>query len=450
LSAIAFTIAYRHAPHRLARRGQLIRARGSRAARAAANAGVPTPVVTGIRFAFEPGTGRAAVPVRSALVGTVLAVALVVATLTFASGLRTLVSHPPLYGWNWNYMINPSQEVPPPTLKLLDHDHDVAAWSGVQYAVADINGQSIPVLLGPPRSPVSEPILTGHGLDANNQIVIGATTLASLHEHVGDTVVVSYGKAADAPAYVPPTRLKIVGTATFPAVGFDSFIADHTSMGTGALVPTDVQPAAFRKAQLTPDPLLNGPDLVFVRLRAGVSAAAGRADLQRIADVTDKDLSADPKANGNNVTIVPVQRPAQIVNYRSVGGAPIFLATGLAVGAIFALALTLMTSVRRRRRDLALLKTLGFTRRQLAATVASQASIVALVGTVVGVPVGIVVGRSLWTRFARDIAAVPKPTVPILSVAIVAIGALVLANLVAAIPGRQAARTPSAAILQSE
>jgi len=202
-------------------------------------------------------------------------------------------------------------------------------------------------------------------------------------------------------------------------------------MGTGALLPTDVQPAAFRKAQQGPDPLLNGPDLVFVRLRAGVSAAAGRADLQRIADVTDKDLNADPKAAGNNVTIVPVQRPAQIVNYRTVGGAPILLATGLAVGAIFALALTLMTSVRRRRRDLALLKTLGFTRRQLAATVASQASVIALLGTVVGVPVGIVVGRSLWTRFARDIAAVPKPTVPTLSVAIVAISALVLANLVA-------------------
>ena len=306
------------------------------------------------------------------------------------------------------------------------------------------------MLLAPPRSAVSEPILTGHGLDANNEIVIGATTLASLHEHVGDTVVVSYGTPADAPAYIPPTRLKIVGTATFPAVGFDSFVADHTSMGTGALLPTDVQPAAFRKAQQSPDPLLNGPDLVFVRLRAGVSAAAGRADLQRIADVTDKDLNADPKAAGNNVTIVPVQRPAQIVNYRTVGGAPIVLATGLAIGAIFALALTLMTSVRRRRRDLALLKTLGFTRRQLAATVASQASVVALLGTVVGVPVGIVVGRSLWTRFARDISAVPKPTVPTLSVAIVAIGALVLANLVAAIPGRQAARTPSAAILQSE
>ena len=271
-----------------------------------------------------------------------------------------------------------------------------------------------------------------------------------MRKHVGDTVVIGYGAPRDAPAYIPPTRLKIVGTATFPAVGFDSFIADHTSMGTGALLPTEVLSPKFRQAQQSSDQLLNGPDLVFVRLRPGVSAAAGRADLQRIADITDKDLDADPKAAGNNVTIVPVQRPAQIVNYRTIGSAPIILAAGLAVGAVLALALTLMTSVRRRRRDLALLKTLGFTRRQLAATVAAQASVVALLGTIVGVPVGIVAGRRLWTEFAREISAVPKPTVPTLSIAIVAIGALVLANLVAAIPGRRAARTPSALLLQSE
>jgi hypothetical protein len=450
LSAVGFVVAFRHAPHRLAQRSQRVRPRGSRAAWAAAAAGLPTPAVTGIKFAFEPGSGRAAVPVRSALIGTVLAVAMVVATLTFASGLRTLVSHPALYGWNWNYVINPSAQVPPQTRSLLDHDRNVAAWTGVNYIVVDIDGQGIPILLEPAKPAVAPPILSGHGLDSNSQIVIGGETLARLHKRVGDVVTMSYGAPANAPTFIPPVRLKIVGTATFPAVGFDSFVADHTSMGTGALVSMGVFPPAYVKAQLTPDPTLNGPDLVFVRMRRGVSATAGRVDMQRITKVTNNALDADPRAQGNDITVVSVQRPAQIVNYRTVGGAPIVLATGLAVGAIFALALTLMTSVRRRRRDLALLKTLGFTRRQLAATVASQASVVALLGTVVGVPVGIVVGRSLWTRFARDIAAVPKPTVPTLSVAIVAIGALVLANLVAAIPGRQAARTPSAAILQSE
>lgn len=63
------------------------------------------PAVTGLRFALEPGTGRSAVPVRSAIVGTVLAGLILTATFTFGSSLTTLVSHPALYGWNWNYVV---------------------------------------------------------------------------------------------------------------------------------------------------------------------------------------------------------------------------------------------------------------------------------------------------------------------------------------------------------
>jgi ABC-type lipoprotein release transport system permease subunit len=40
--------------------------------------------------------------------------------------------------------------------------------------------------------------------------------------------------------------------------------------------------------------------------------------------------------------------------------------------------------------------------------------------------------------------------VPTLEIVLVAVGALVLANLVAAIPGRAAARTPTAVLLRAE
>ena len=116
---------------------------------------------------------------------------------------------------------------------------------------------------------------------------------------------------------------------------------------------------------------------------------------------------------GNTVVVQGVQRPAEIVNYRTIGAIPALLVAGLALGAVVALALTLAASVRRRRRDLALLKTLGFTQRQLAAAVAWQASVAAVVGIVFGVPVGAVIGRWLWDLFARQIYAVPEPTVPV-------------------------------------
>jgi ABC-type antimicrobial peptide transport system permease subunit len=97
-----------------------------------------------------------------------------------------------------------------------------------------------------------------------------------------------------------------------------------------------------------------------------------------------------------------------------------------------------------------LLKTLGFTHHQLGAVVARQSSVAVGIGILVGVPVGIILGRSLWDLFAHAIHAVPNPTVPALTIALIAIGALLLANLVAAVPARQAARTQTAVLLRAE
>lgn len=145
-----------------------------------------------------------------------------------------------------------------------------------------------------------------------------------------------------------------------------------------------------------------------------------------------------------------LQRPAQIVDYRTIGATPVVLATGLATGAVFALALTLIASVRRRRRDLAIMKTLGFTRRRIVAAVAWQATVDAIVGAVVGIPLGILFGRELWTLFARDINAVPQPTVPGTALALVGFGTIVVAIIAALWPGRSAATTPPGLVLRSE
>jgi ABC-type lipoprotein release transport system permease subunit len=63
---------------------------------------------------------------------------------------------------------------------------------------------------------------------------------------------------------------------------------------------------------------------------------------------------------------------------------------------------------------------------------------------------GIIAGHFMWDLFAREINAVPQPTVPVLSIVLIVVGALVLANVVAAIPGRIAARTPTALLLRAE
>jgi ABC-type lipoprotein release transport system permease subunit len=150
------------------------------------------------------------------------------------------------------------------------------------------------------------------------------------------------------------------------------------------------------------------------------------------------------------VNVLSVQYPTQIENYRSSGEAPDLLAGSLALGAVVALGLCLVASVRRRRRDLALLKALGFTRAQLAWTVAWQSTIAAAVGVIAGLPAGAALGRWLWDLFARSIYVVPDAPVPAVSLLLVAGAAFVLANAVAAFPGAYAARTPAALVLRAE
>ncbi len=73
-----------------------------------------------------------------------------------------------------------------------------------------------------------------------------------------------------------------------------------------------------------------------------------------------------------------------------------------------------------------------------------------MIGLVIGVPAGIAAGRWLWLAFAHQLSAVPDPVVPGGSIALAGVAALVLANLVAALPGRAAGRTPAAIVLRAE
>jgi ABC-type lipoprotein release transport system permease subunit len=128
----------------------------------------------------------------------------------------------------------------------------------------------------------------------------------------------------------------------------------------------------------------------------------------------------------------------------------VVLAAVLAASAAAVLGHLLVSAVRSRRRDFAMLATLGFVPGQLRSAVRWQATVVALVASLVGIPLGVAAGRVLWTRFADGIHAVSAPTVPWWEVALAAPVAIVVANAVAAVPGRWASRTSPAATLRQE
>jgi len=397
--------------------------------------GIPLPLATGLRFALKSGRGPDAAPVRSAILGSILAVVVLVTTVTFGASLDSLVSHPSLYGWNWNYALLSGfageENMPAPQVAtLFDHDHYLAAWSGANFVRGGLDGQSVEMMTETPGSRVGPPILSGHGLEAANQIVLGEATLAALHKRVGDTVTFSNEKSK-------PITLSIVGTATMTP------IFKGLEMGTGALVATKDFPLALTDSQQSSIP---GPQAVLIRVKAGVDPKSAYRSIHHIVYLLNRVHGDQGTAGG----VVPQLRPAEIVNYRSMGTTPTILGGGLALGAVVALALTLVASVRRRRRELALLKTLGFVRRQLASAVAWQSSISVGIGVVIGVPLGIVLGRVLWNLFAHEIDAVPVPSVPVLVIVLIGVGAIVLANVIASVPGRMAARTSTALVLREE
>ncbi len=409
--------------------------RQSRPVRFVANSGLPISAVAGVRFALEPGRGRNATPVRSAMLGAVLAVTVLVTTVTFGASLNSLVSHPALYGWNWNYaMISSfagSTDLPSHQIAtLLNQDRDVQAWSGVNFAPAKLDGQQVDVLAQRPGALVAPPMLSGHGLSAANEIILGSTTLSQIHKRVGDTIIFNNGISK-------PRKLLIVGTATMPAIvgGYD--------MGTGVLVSTSEFPTSLLNLQGNQIP---GPNAILVRITAGIKPGAAYHSLQEI----NQKINAIPAADGSAGGVISVLRPVEIVNFHSMGNTPTIFAASLAIGATAALALTLGVSVRRRRQELALLKTLGFTQRQLIAAITWQASVAAVIGIAIGIPLGIIIGRGLWILFARNINAVPDPTVPTVTLVLIGAGAIVFAILVAAIPGRIAARTPTSLVLRAE
>jgi putative ABC transport system permease protein len=222
--------------------------------------------------------------------------------------------------------------------------------------------------------------------------------------------------------------MRVVGTVIVPPT---PFLVTRLGEGAALAVPglLRIDPGAAR--QLSGSPFL-------VRFVPGVSRDAGLAAIA-------KDIRGLP-----NPYVTAAERPANVVSLASIARVPVLLSGVLALIALGTLAHMLVSSARRRRRDLAVLKILGFTRWQVQRAVASQATTIMAIALLVGLPAGIVGGRWAWRVFAAQLGVLPEPAVPLTTIIIAIPAALALANLIAAAPGRAAARTQPATVLRTE
>jgi hypothetical protein len=392
--------------------------RPSRVAGVLARAGFPPAVVTGVRLALEPGRGRTAIPVRSAIAGAAAAVCAVTAAGVFGASLARLDATPAAYGWTWDVSVGNFASVSEArrAARTLDATRGVDGYLGAVTGELLLDGRRVQVVaIERGKGSVALGVLEGREPIRAGEITLGTNTLRALGKHVGDTVAM----AVDAGQ--PSRRLRVVGRMVLSAGPLDTAIAP----GKGAVVDFEV----FRR--LAPE-------------------AAPQVFLVRLDPAVDRGQAVDGLRRAFPGTVVrPLAHP-DITDVQRVGYLPGLLAGLVALLALGTVSHALVSSTRRRRRDLAILKTLGFLRRQVSATVAWQATAFATAAVLVGLPLGVAVGRWAWQLVAVQLGVVPDPVMPPLDVLAIAGGALLVANLIAAGPGWVAGRLLPALVLRSE
>jgi len=393
--------------------------RRSRVAGALAATGLPPTAVTGTRLALEPGRGRTAVPVRSALTAAAAAVCALTLAVTFGASLLHLTGDPRAYGVTWDLQVGnfADSQGPEQAARKLASNPYVAAYRGAVSGLGPlIEGRSVPLLsFSPGKGSLGPVVVEGREPTQPDEIALGGTSMRTLGKRIGDTVLVSG---------VGEQRVRVVGRVVVNMGDGNPTVA----AGKGAIAHIDL----WRR--ISPPDASNSPGFFFVRLDPA-------SDRRQAIEQLQRDFP--------NTVVLPLKQP-DLIDLERVGYLPGVLAGLVALLALGTVTHALVTSVRRRRRDLAILKTLGFERIQVSQTVAWQATTFALLATLVGVPLGIAGGRWAWRLVADQLGVASGPVVPPTSVLAIAVGALLAANLAAAGPGWAAARVQPAAVLRSE
>jgi ABC-type lipoprotein release transport system permease subunit len=382
--------------------------------------------------------------VRASLIGSVAAVTAVTVAVVFGASLNGLITHPAQYGWNWGVLIQAEggygNWTPGALAKLIDGQPEVTGWSELGFSSVPLGrGGTIVPVLGVQRhsGTVEPPTTSGHPINGSGQIELGTVTMRQLGVHVGQTI----------PAGPGPRRkwLTVVGTVTLPSFGVAR--TDHISLGRGAMMSEDelltvlgVTTAEMKQARVSSQA---APSAVAIDL------APGTTRRQR-ADLVSRITSANPDGTPGGTYQLTQFKPAAIENASQMGGQPLALALGLAAAAVLSLTVTVLADVRRRRRELALLKALGMTRRQVRAIVAWQTSITLGIALLIGIPLGILAGRLAWRAFAGSLGVAPVTVVPVLLAIAGAAALLIAGNTLTSVPGAIAARTSPSIALRTE
>lgn len=387
-------------------------------ARPVAPAAGPSPVVesvaarsggaafsTGLRFAFTRSQ-RDRGSIRGTVTGMLVAAAVLVGAVVFGSSLGRLLTDGARFGYNFDVGFGSGGDAVPDEVRAnLEADPDVAGL--MLYARGQ--GRVGPVDLGlagmdPVKGDVAPRILAGRLPASDDEIALGRLAAKSLGAEVGEDLTVQGAGGTG--------MFRVTGLAVVPSIeGLDGVGQDAVvTMGGLARVDPEVQPSA-----------------AAVAFRKGA-----------------------PPGTADRLGLGPFTLPIVILNLARIRSVPFVLASVVGALAVLTVVHVMVTSVRNRRRDVAVLRSLGADGPWITRAVHWQATTFSLVPLALGAPLGLIAGRLVFQAFADAVGTVPDASIPYVLLAAAAAGLVALANAVAAVPARRARRLAPAPLLTAE
>ncbi len=370
----------------------------------------PPPIRLGVGFALTSRAPGGMIPVRSSRVATVTALSLVAFILVVQDQSARLESTPASYGWSWEMQLG-SAGLPNYgefVTDALSGLGDVTGTAAGTITNLDVDGRRIDALAVDDVSGSIVPTLrAGSVPDGSDQIALGSLALDAIDRSVGDTVTVTVGDQSE--------EFLVVGEVVTPTLG------DQGRLGWGGFL----RATALR--DLVPGLASN---VVLVDLRPGAGSEVRENIRQAVAPIGTRD-----SRNGDELS------------FTNAAPASILVLVALVI-ALAVMANVLAMSVRRRRGELAVARSLGLTRLQARLVVFAEATTIVVVALLIGAPLGAALGRTAWAAFVDRLGISGPSGVDWTRLGALVIVAIVLTWLVALIPAWIAARRPPASGLR--
>jgi len=395
-------------------------------------------VLVGLYLARPDRSGGRVSPARTSLASLVVVVVVLAATAVTLASFDHLVSRRDLAGATWQAAVLPPDEGSAGIATALETARRVpgvaavtsGSWAtngyGVPYSsptgggVASgiyVNGHRVDAQFFGDDGPIRPAIQRGRAPERSGEIALGGKTLAALGVGIGDHVQVSLGPA------LPSIDGVVIGQTVLASPYFFDFAS-----GTGAATVASTLSALGAHE----DP---ASDVVLVRYARG-------ADGLRTFNAVERALGT--------------QAAFETADRHSVSGlgrirlVPVLLLIGLLALVAAAIAHVLLVSITDHRRDVAVLRAIGFTRPQSWSSVTIHAAVVTVAACAVGVPLGVIIGRAAWSRIAASLYVVARPMAPVEMLGVICIALLAVAIAASLVPASRAVRLKPARVLRAD